>query len=441
MKKITILLFATLFLSQAKSQNLIRNGGFETYETIPNQENQVALATPWEPVASTPEFYYIGSYFTITNATGNGYAGMIFFDDSPDSRAFEALGQPLDQALEAGKNYFLQFAASQSLTHSSSCLTLEIYGFQNAPQGNLPPTAHLKEDATAILLGEIEITSTAQVFRDYELCISPSTDINYFVISTPESECSSYVHLDNFELYEVNDGRLFEPELSLCDGDSILLGVDVSYAEYMWQDGSTDALYLITEPGLYYLAIDTVCSTGLTDTITVVNSGLGVPENFLGPDRTICNGDSLEIVLPNRTDETLIFLNGSEIDRLPPITREGDFYVRIENIGCIYEDQVSISQFECNECFVSFPNAFSPNSDGINDSFTLDSNCNFLSASLTIFDRWGNKVSHSEGSSIGWDSIQDQTEQGVFVYVFSYKVEERGEVIEKRVWGDVTVFP
>jgi gliding motility-associated-like protein len=50
------------------------------------------------------------------------------------------------------------------------------------------------------------------------------------------------------------------------------------------------------------------------------------------------------------------------------------------------------------------PNSFSPNSDGVNDIFKPQGE-GILKSELTIYNRWGNKIFHSDNLNIGWDGL------------------------------------
>jgi len=74
-----------------------------------------------------------------------------------------------------------------------------------------------------------------------------------------------------------------------------------------------------------------------------------------------------------------------------------------------------------NTCFLIFPNAFSPNNDGINDLFK-PLNRFVLDYSLKIFNRWGQKVFESDNIDFGWngDFNGKAQELGVYVYQITY---------------------
>jgi gliding motility-associated-like protein len=80
-----------------------------------------------------------------------------------------------------------------------------------------------------------------------------------------------------------------------------------------------------------------------------------------------------------------------------------------------------------------FPNAFSPNDDGMNDKFVITGIPSDANTSLSVFNRWGTLIYKSKGIRYenNWDgtsnvsnmvSIGDKLPNGVYFYVFSVKI-------------------
>lgn len=68
------------------------------------------------------------------------------------------------------------------------------------------------------------------------------------------------------------------------------------------------------------------------------------------------------------------------------------------------------------------PNAFTPNGDGLNDTFGVN-NDNLRSMQLLIFDRWGQLVFESKDPNEKWDgTVNGQLGQnGVYAYTINLK--------------------
>ena len=88
------------------------------------------------------------------------------------------------------------------------------------------------------------------------------------------------------------------------------------------------------------------------------------------------------------------------------------------SIGCIATDTVHFKPM----AHVYFPNAFTPNGDGINDSFgPVGHDMSLLE--FVIFDRWGSIVFEASGTSAQWDGrLADGQQAPTGVYVCQYRV-------------------
>ena len=64
-------------------------------------------------------------------------------------------------------------------------------------------------------------------------------------------------------------------------------------------------------------------------------------------------------------------------------------------------------------------NGFSPNGDGVNDTFKIDGLEAYESHKLMVFNRWGNKVMESENYNNDWDGWWDEKRLpfGTYFYV------------------------
>lgn len=91
--------------------------------------------------------------------------------------------------------------------------------------------------------------------------------------------------------------------------------------------------------------------------------------------------------------------------------------------GCRNQDVVKVQV--ANELYV--PTAFSPNRDGINDTWRIPFLDPYLEAEVSVFNRYGQEVYHSEGAMIFWDGNYQQQPLpfGVYVYVIRIKKWQR----------------
>lgn len=86
-------------------------------------------------------------------------------------------------------------------------------------------------------------------------------------------------------------------DTTICSGTTILLNAHKGYLNYLWQNGSTDSAFKITDRGKYYVTVTDSCGKVFSDTILVTPHPV-IPFS-VGADRTKCNNDTIHIDAPS----------------------------------------------------------------------------------------------------------------------------------------------
>jgi len=91
---------------------------------------------------------------------------------------------------------------------------------------------------------------------------------------------------------------------------------------------------------------------------------------------------------------------------------------------------------------IHIPNAFSPNGDGMNDVFLPVIAGDMDALELLIFDRWGSVIFTANAPGAGWNGEVNGTpaQDGVYVWMLTYKALTDGGVVQKRLTGHVTLL-
>jgi gliding motility-associated-like protein len=116
-----------------------------------------------------------------------------------------------------------------------------------------------------------------------------------------------------------------------------------------------------------------------------------------------------------------LWMPGGEITPMINITTEGNYSVRINTHSQEFNYEVLVL-FEGSDCYV--PNSFSPNNDGINDTwhpcFSLVNSDNY---SLNIFDKDNLKLFSSDDINAAWDGYYggNLMPTAYYYYVISYQ--------------------
>ena len=89
----------------------------------------------------------------------------------------------------------------------------------------------------------------------------------------------------------------------------------------------------------------------------------------------------------------------------------------VDQQGCLGTDSVLVGMKDCAAVLV-FPNAFTPNGDGLNDVFRLRYPGLVYGYQLQIFNRWGQLLFHSSDPFGGWDGTLSGTPQPTGTYIW-----------------------
>jgi gliding motility-associated-like protein len=133
------------------------------------------------------------------------------------------------------------------------------------------------------------------------------------------------------------------------------------------------------------------------------------------------------------------FINGIESDQTGATLssdafKDGDLvYCIVTGAGKCYADQSEQSNtlkttiLATNICNATIPTAFSPNGDGINDTWKIPMLTGYPQSRMSIFDRSGVKIFETTGYSIPWNGSHDgkTLPAGVYYYVIDLKPEKR----------------
>jgi gliding motility-associated-like protein len=82
------------------------------------------------------------------------------------------------------------------------------------------------------------------------------------------------------------------------------------------------------------------------------------------------------------------------------------------------------------------PNAFSPNGDGINDTWIITNLSTFPGATVDVYNRYGQLVFHSENNNKTWDGTLNGKPLPMATYYYVIDLKDN----EKKIAGSVTIF-
>ena len=276
----------------------------------------------------------------------------------------------------------------------------------------------------------------------------------YEVLVTDSEQCEisrevEITELDELELdVEFNNSTCDE----IANGSISITPPDIALFILTVNGSSVDAPYELTDltPGVYEVILqlfDLPCM--VIKTVIIENDGTDILSDFTDSYQVEL-GDSVTFLAnyPSTVD-SVIWFEDSSISctncfnpTFQPESNATYSATVFDESGCTQQMNILVNVI-IPEVDVFVPNVFSPNDDGLNDVFLIGfSNVVSDPYSLSVFDRWGNRVYEEvlePNSQEGWDGKYNLNDvvPGVYLYVVRYMDPNRGEVF---ISGNITVL-
>jgi gliding motility-associated-like protein len=141
---------------------------------------------------------------------------------------------------------------------------------------------------------------------------------------------------------------------------------------------------------------------------------------LLNSDTTVCSYTGA--LIQTRDDFSQYSWSTGETGHSIQVKTAGKYICHVVNQeGCPGTDSIRIDLKDC-EALLVFPNAFTPNNDGLNDIFRLKYPGHAADYNLQIFNRWGQKIFETCDTSLGWDGRLDNQLQpeGTYIWIVRY---------------------
>ncbi len=215
-----------------------------------------------------------------------------------------------------------------------------------------------------------------------------------------------------------------------------------------WYSASANPTHVYEEPGTYHLNVVTQHPGGCIDSASVTIHVYDVPHasfNHNFENITYMLGDSIPLELTNTTTGGVFYLwtfgLGDTANVFEPHINyqvPGEYTIQLVAFGPTGCPDTAEKEIRVrNKEFIHVPTAFTPNGDQTNDYFYILTT-NIHSASVGIFNRWGEFFYTSDDKNFRWDGTVDGTP--VELGVYGYRITAVGETGKRyTLLGTVTV--
>ena len=221
-----------------------------------------------------------------------------------------------------------------------------------------------------------------------------------------------------------------------CDGNAAVsaIGGAGSYT-YYWNTvpPSTNSTATGLCEGSYNYVVSDASNCDTTAIISI-NSESNLELSF--KTSSVCDEDlMLKVLVSNGTSPLTYSWSNGEISSSVSNISMGNIYIVTvtDTKGCEKNETIFV---EPQKCPIVIPNTFSPNNDGINDTWVIKNLGLYNKCTVTIYNRWGDKVYYSEGYENPWEgnNRSDAVPYGVYYYVIT------SEELETNYAGSVTIL-
>ncbi|AZQ65344.1 T9SS type B sorting domain-containing protein [Flammeovirga pectinis] len=271
------------------------------------------------------------------------------------------------------------------------------------------------------------------------ISVSPTITRFYKVTSFNKRDCPT---IDSLEVIVLPNGSGSSTEVA-CEFSNVELQSIVSDRGVIkgieWDTGETTLSITVNKAGkysykLWVQANENAEACLYEHTINLIMNPL--PETIMPTDTTFCFDDdaTIDITATNNANYAIVWQNGNETTSTLTIDEEGTYTVVMTDLSndthCTEEFDINI--VELCPPKITPPTAFTPNGDGLNDTFFIEGK-DLRNINLTIYNRWGEIIFYKEYAdetelrdpTLGWDGYYRGTKVpvGDYIYIIIYENE------------------
>lgn len=367
--------------------------------------------------------------------TGDGFVGLfVYRTDVANMREYAQV--QLTQPLESGKCYLVEFFVNTPNDHA---LVIDRVGamLSTGPVSSIGAqpiggTVQVENTAGQLLTDTMGWTRISGHFmaaggEDHITIGNFNNDTQTMSqVYNPGVwyAISSYLYIDDVRVEEVPLDVYLGADTSICVDETLVLDASTNADTYHWNNGYMDSVMEVNQSGVYSVVVK-LGGCAVTDSIEV--NMIRPPQVHIEGEDTFCSDESILLIAKSGHYSIPLWSTGHVGDTIV-VQDEGIYSVTVTG-ECGTETAIKRIIEENCFCEVYIPNAFTPNNDEDNEVFGLESECQFLSFSFIVFNRWGQEVFVSQNPSTKWDGTYKgvTVESGMYAWIMSYVVTTQGK--------------
>lgn len=270
-------------------------------------------------------------------AASSGTIYAVFNDDASLNPVFSLINFPVTIYSECNFLNNIDFAENTIL--ESGILDL-------GPDRTLCPSDTIELNAGAAIAYQWNTGST-------DASISVNDPGTYWVnIVDACTEQSDTVEISSYNFNPLDLGA----DITVCENAVQVLDAGPGYESYLWNNFSTGQMFTAFSAGTYWVAVTDACDDILQDTINISTFPASIID--LGPDTTLCPGDTISFLITGFENYEWSPLDGIDcLDcgnvRIIPTVSNTYTLVASTSMECISVDTIHIEVLNPADCMVS----------------------------------------------------------------------------------------
>ena len=205
---------------------------------------------------------------------------------------------------------------------------------------------------------------------------------------------------------------------TICDGQTVFLLANYNGGSVKWSTGETTDQISVTTSGNYTATVTSPygCQADTSIAVTFLPNPV-----FRVNDTSICTYKKQVISLTAPAGFSQYIWNGTPGGQTYQITQPQTVNLMVTDAnGCQATQQIKVAD-QCPNIFI--PNTFTPNGDGINDTWVIEGLDNDPTVLVRIFTRYGTMIFESKGYGTPWNGEYNgkKLPVGTYYYIISAK--------------------
>ena len=239
------------------------------------------------------------------------------------------------------------------------------------------------------------ITQNTPLPNNYPNVIANEEPIFARIVNGPD--CNGIVEV-KLKVNFLKPANFEDQTIGLCQGSSVYLSVDPIFSSSTWTNGDADFETEVFTAGNYSVEVTDTNGCKATKKFTVQSSAPASNIDAVINDFSE-NNNSITITYTDNGGDYIFSINGINYQEDPLFTNisAGEYTISVKDKnGCLPTPSKVIYVLD-------YPKFFTPNGDGINDTWVIKNIKTKLNSTINIFDRFGKLLKQLDSNSNGWN--------------------------------------